>query len=114
MISITCSSCDSIPQVPLILPIPSNTHRYTKQADSLSSVVCATQPLVVGVFANNDLNWVEEVASTVGLDIIQLSGHEGLNAGGKKFAVPVWKAVHVKTGDDPNVILADLGAGTLS
>ena len=37
------------------------------------------KPLVVGVFADQSIEFINEVTQTVGLDLIQLSGHEQRN-----------------------------------
>lgn len=54
-------------------------------------------PLVVGVFADQDMDEVNQIAEQVDLDVIQLSGMEGFEVA-KRACRPCIKAVHV--GDD--------------
>lgn len=49
----------------------------------------------VGVFVNEDIEKVNEIAKYCGLDILQLHGEEN-NEMCKKAIVPVWKSISVK------------------
>jgi len=67
---------------------------YEGWATKVGKAVDWARPLVVGVFANNDVEYVTSVAEDVGLDLIQLSGKEEL-AVIEKMNLPTWKALHV-------------------
>lgn len=81
---------------------------YLTQATALRRA-CAWRPLVVGVFANQTTEEVLRIARAVPLDVIQLSGTEGLDAA-RAFSHEflVFKAVHVGTGDSGDAIAARL------
>ncbi|EDQ92532.1 uncharacterized protein MONBRDRAFT_903, partial [Monosiga brevicollis MX1] len=66
----------------------------------------AHRPLVVGVFANQPPAEVKRIADEVGLDVIQLSGTEGLDAAKDYAGYLVWKAVHVGAGDTGESLLS--------
>ncbi|KAJ8661603.1 multifunctional tryptophan biosynthesis protein [Lichtheimia ornata] len=62
------------------------------------------KPLVVGVFVNESIDTMAEIASTVGLDLIQLHGTEPAEVA-KFLPVPVIKAFHMDTSSfSPNQI----------
>eukprot|EP00040_Diaphanoeca_grandis_P012819 m.64838 g.64838 ORF g.64838 m.64838 type:complete len:1825 (-) comp23482_c0_seq2:292-5766(-) len=71
---------------------------YTAWATKLRSA-SASRPLFFGVFANQSVDEVNTIARAANLDIIQLSGKEGMS-GFDKYCRPVVKAVHV--GDSSN------------
>ncbi|CAO3612151.1 unnamed protein product [Cunninghamella blakesleeana] len=52
------------------------------------------KPLVVGVFVNQSVEYMTQVATTVGLDLIQLHGTESIELA-KFLPVPVIKAFHI-------------------
>ena len=66
-------------------------------ANKLRDSIENCRPLLVGVFSDNDVDEVNEIAKSVPLDLIQLSGHEGLQLA-KDMVKPTVKAIHV--GDD--------------
>eukprot|EP01125_Pyxidicula_operculata_P004710 TRINITY_DN1760_c1_g1_i5.p1 TRINITY_DN1760_c1_g1~~TRINITY_DN1760_c1_g1_i5.p1 ORF type:complete len:601 (-),score=154.22 TRINITY_DN1760_c1_g1_i5:20-1822(-) len=84
------------------------------------------KPLVVGVFADNEPEFINEVIDQVGIDIVQLSGNEDINDmmnklerisnttnnndknKKKKKEIFVWKTIHVSSTDDPKLILQNL------
>lgn len=62
------------------------------------------KPLVVGVFVNESIDTMAEIASTVGLDLIQLHGTEPAEVA-RFLPVPVIKAFHMDTSSfNPNQI----------
>jgi phosphoribosylanthranilate isomerase len=67
---------------------------YQSLAKGLRLHVGRTGPLVVGVFANNSVEQVNLIANEVGLDYVQLSGHEGF-AAVQQIAHPCIRAIHV-------------------
>ena len=62
------------------------THRYLLEK--------RRKPLVVGVFVNQSVEYMTEVATTVGLDLIQLHGTESLELA-HYLPVPVIRACHI-------------------
>jgi len=52
------------------------------------------KPLIVGVFVDQPIEFVNEVIQTVGLDLIQLSGHEQKNYF-DKLEIPAIEVVHI-------------------
>ncbi|KAI9305248.1 N-anthranilate isomerase [Cunninghamella echinulata] len=58
------------------------------------------KPLVVGVFVNQSVEYMTKVATTVGLDLIQLHGTESIELA-RFLPVPVIKAFHID--DDTNM-----------
>jgi phosphoribosylanthranilate isomerase len=69
------------------------------------------RPLTVGVFANNDPDWINEVVDECGIDLIQLAGDEPwghiLLANRQ-----VLKVVHVTPGEDETVVTARMETGS--
>ena len=73
------------------------------------------KPLLVGVFADQDIEFVIQVAEAVGLDVIQLSGAESYvmeQKLSKKW--PVMRAVHVSGTDDAASVLLRIRPGAAS
>lgn len=79
--------------------------------------------LAAGVFVDQPVNTVCDIAKTAGLDIIQLHGHEDdayINEIREKSGLPVWKAFKIKEKADleaaersaADEILLDNGYGT--
>ena len=77
----------------------------------------------VGVFVNQDVDFVVEAAESIGLDVIQLHGQEDeayMAALRERTPLPLWKAFRVRTGDDLTAakessadrVLLDNGYGT--
>ena len=52
------------------------------------------KPLVVGVFADQPIEFINEVTQSVGLDLVQLSGHEEKNYF-DKLEIPAIEVVHI-------------------
>mmetsp|Transcript_43383 Transcript_43383/g.98716 ORF Transcript_43383/g.98716 Transcript_43383/m.98716 type:complete len:542 (+) Transcript_43383:136-1761(+) len=70
---------------------------------------CAKGPLFVGVFANQDRAVVKKLAEDVGLDVIQLSGHEGWEDLAFYAPFPVINAQHVGADDTFEGISSKVG-----
>src|SRR5690606_13420663 len=71
-------------------------------ADAIEQSALRWRPLIVGVFADQPLNHVNEIAETAGLDLVQLSGGEDWEYA-RRVVRPVIKAAHVDdtvTADD--------------
>ena len=66
-----------------------------------------TKPLVVGVFVNEPVNTINDVAEYCGLDWVQLSGGEPLEQC-KGIERPIIKAVHVMADTPPEELLPEL------
>eukprot|EP00045_Choanoeca_perplexa_P004818 m.40842 g.40842 ORF g.40842 m.40842 type:complete len:921 (-) comp12783_c0_seq2:89-2851(-) len=80
---------------------------YTARAAALRKI-CEQRTLVVGVFANQAPEEVIAIADEVGLDIIQLSGTEGLDASKHYPGRVVIKAAHVADGDNAQEMVAKM------
>ena len=83
---------------------------FNNWATKLRLYVANVKPLLVGVFANNPIEEVNDIANQVGLDIVQLSGKEGFLAA-NQINKPTIKAVHVGS-QDVNEVLASLKPNT--
>jgi len=83
----------------------------SNKAQILQNVVSRT-PLVVGVFQDQDAEYVKETALATGLDLIQLHGNEGMEASSSSNygGIPVIRVIDVEVGgstkndDTPNAI----------
>ena len=69
------------------------------------------RPLIVGVFADQPPSLVNAIAEAVGLDLVQLSGHEPWDQA-LAIKLPVVKALHVWQGADAPSLLAQYEVGT--
>ncbi len=59
------------------------------------------RPLVVGVFQNQDHEYIRQAVDECGLDLVQLHGKEGMEAANmKKCGVPAIRVVDVETNED--------------
>eukprot|EP00300_Choanocystis_sp_HF-7_P018908 c20179_g1_i2.p1 GENE.c20179_g1_i2~~c20179_g1_i2.p1 ORF type:complete len:741 (+),score=144.22 c20179_g1_i2:346-2568(+) len=68
-------------------------------------------PLVVGVFADQSKDLVNTIASSANIDVIQLSGDEGLtNSELSGYCRPVIKAIHVSSEQQPQQLVQVLDA----
>jgi phosphoribosylanthranilate isomerase len=80
-------------------------------ASALDRLLERKRPLTVGVFANNDPDWINEVVDECGIDLIQLSGGESW--GNILLANrQVLKVVHVAPGDDAMNVLGRIETGS--
>jgi len=70
--------------------------------EAIDDAMFRVRPLIVGVFADQDAHEVNDIAAAAGLDLVQLSGAEGISMA-REIERPVIKAVHVResmTADD--------------
>jgi len=81
---------------------------YTSCRGKLVSCMEQVRPLIVGVFADNDPDYINNIADNVGIDIVQLSGHEGFEII-QKINRPTIKAVHVGN-ESTDIILQQIKA----
>jgi phosphoribosylanthranilate isomerase len=80
-------------------------------ASALDRLLERKRPLTVGVFANNDPEWINEVADECGIDLIQLAGGEPW--GNILLANrQVIKVVHVGPGEDEAVVMGRMEAAS--
>ncbi|HET7738775.1 MAG TPA: phosphoribosylanthranilate isomerase [Tepidiformaceae bacterium] len=63
-------------------------------ADAIEQAALRWRPLIVGVFADQPLSEVNQIAEAAGLDLVQLSGGEDWEFA-RRVVRPVIKAVHV-------------------
>eukprot|EP01126_Amoeba_proteus_P067225 TRINITY_DN9884_c0_g1_i5.p1 TRINITY_DN9884_c0_g1~~TRINITY_DN9884_c0_g1_i5.p1 ORF type:complete len:270 (+),score=70.58 TRINITY_DN9884_c0_g1_i5:895-1704(+) len=89
---------------------------YTECSDVISKTIGVVRPLVVGVFANNSLDYISEIIREVGIDVVQLSGKEDPELGKEiiSLGIPVWKALHVSNDQDPKEIIELFGVWAAS
>lgn len=82
-----------------------------RSAEFLSRRLQRKRPLVVGVFADMPASMVNAIADRVGLDLVQLSGHEPWE---DALAIrrPVIKAVHVQAEATAQTVLEEIEVGT--
>jgi len=76
---------------------------FIDAAEKVASAVNATRPLLVGVFANNDIDTINKIAKEVPLDIVQLHGKEGWKVG-DEICKPSFRCVHVGKDDATNIM----------
>jgi phosphoribosylanthranilate isomerase len=69
------------------------------------------RPLVVGVFADQPPTLVNAIVEEVGLDLVQLSGHEPWDQA-LEIKRPVIKAIHIRQDADAQSLLARYEVGT--
>jgi phosphoribosylanthranilate isomerase len=67
-------------------------------ADAIEQAAARWRPLIVGVFADMDADEVNDIASTAGLDLVQLSGGE-TQCYIERIERPVLRAIHVGAQD---------------
>ncbi|RHY09362.1 hypothetical protein DYB30_009383 [Aphanomyces astaci] len=94
-------------EVPPSSSLDSITGWFQSHAKKLSAASART-PLVVGVFQNQSVEYMNDVAEKVGLDLIQLHGDEGMNGFEvcRQLIVPAIRVVHLPgfhTGGSVNV-----------
>ncbi len=84
---------------------------FTEGAQALERLLARKRPLTVGVFENQPLEEVNEIADEVGLDLIQLSGHESW--GDCLLANrQVIKTIELPPGARAEQVVAELEAGS--
>jgi phosphoribosylanthranilate isomerase len=69
---------------------------------SMALEQASRRPLVVGVFQNQPLEYVKQIADECGLDMVQLHGQEGMGAANAKNfgGVPALRVVDIESGGD--------------
>jgi len=84
---------------------------FESSAQFLSDRLLRKRPLVVGVFTDMTATMVNAIADKVGIDLVQLSGHEPWE---EALAIrrPVIKAVHIGPEDTAQGIMEDVEVGT--
>jgi len=84
---------------------------FESSAQFLSDRLLRKRPLVVGVFTDMTATMVNAIADKVGLDLVQLSGHEPWE---EALAIrrPVIKTVHIGPEDTAHGILESVEVGT--
>ena len=87
----------------------SAAHWYTAWAAKLRRA-SASRPLFFGVFADQPIDEVNRIAKAAGLDIIQLSGKEGM-VGFDQYCMPVVKAIHVGAHSSVSELAAHIESG---
>ena len=106
-----------------ILDFPRSHRNLTPEAAAALRRNLAPGIRAVGVFVDRPLETVAAAAETVGLDVIQLHGHEDdayIAALREKTGLPVWKAFKIRTAADlkaaarsgADAVLLDNGYGT--
>jgi phosphoribosylanthranilate isomerase len=85
-------------------------------SEAIETALWRWRPLLVGVFADQPAHEVNEIAEAAGLDLVQLSGGEGIDFV-RKIERPVLSAVHVGATTEPSdvfdVISGSPAAGVL-
>lgn len=84
---------------------------FESSAQYLGDRLLRKRPLVVGVFADMPATIVNAIADRVGLDLVQLSGHEPWE---EALAIrrPVIKAVRIAPGATATAVLDEIEVGT--
>jgi phosphoribosylanthranilate isomerase len=80
--------------------------------ESVESRLGYGKPLLVGVFADQDVDTINAIAEEVGLDLIQLSGSEPWDVCAL-LARPVLKCLKVHPGQSASQVLVEVRAGAL-
>eukprot|EP00004_Rigifila_ramosa_P009472 TRINITY_DN2103_c0_g1_i1.p1 TRINITY_DN2103_c0_g1~~TRINITY_DN2103_c0_g1_i1.p1 ORF type:complete len:740 (-),score=156.62 TRINITY_DN2103_c0_g1_i1:44-2263(-) len=93
--------------------VRAGSEQWASTARATEAVLERSAPLLVGVFADQNVSRVAEIAQEVGLDIVQFSGNEGFEvcSAPQMDHIVTWRAVHVSPGDTPEVVRAKIGAG---
>ena len=68
------------------------------------------RPLLVGVFADQDMDTINRIAEECGLDVVQLSGSERWEMC-EMIRHPVLKCMKVKPGDGASQVMSGVGTG---
>ena len=82
-------------------------------SEALDDGIARYRPLVVGVFADQPVDVVNDIAEAAGLDLVQLSGGEPLEFAAA-IARPVVLVRHIGPGSDASGILEDIGPGPVA
>jgi len=88
------------------IPLPNIDRMSSTQAlvaKSRALEMAARRPLVVGVFQNQEPEFIREMVEKCGLDLVQLHGKEGMKAASvENCGVPAIRVVDIETGKDGN------------
>ncbi len=79
-------------------------------ADAIEQSAARWRPLIVGVFAGQSAEEVNDIADAAGLDLVQLSGGETQGMI-ERIALPVLRAVHVASGETATDVFDAISAG---
>jgi anthranilate synthase / indole-3-glycerol phosphate synthase / phosphoribosylanthranilate isomerase len=86
---------------------------FERWADEISRRIAIRRPLVVGVFANQSVDYINEVVESCDLDLVQFSGEER-----SELALgvirPVLKSVKVSDGSSAKSVLSDISSETIA
>jgi phosphoribosylanthranilate isomerase len=86
---------------------------FERWAGEISRRLSLRRPLVVGVFANQPLDFINEVVETCDLDLVQFSGDEPCELA-LGVIRPVLKSVKVTAGADAKAVLSGLTPETIA
>jgi phosphoribosylanthranilate isomerase len=94
---------------PVAIPGPergevSNRSWYGAWNEAIEEVLFHRRPLLVGVFADQDADHINDIADAAGLDLVQLSGGENDDFV-RRIERPVLRAVHVGEGTTASDVL---------
>jgi phosphoribosylanthranilate isomerase len=81
-------------------PLPGEVRGYSwfgAWADAIEQAIFLWRPLIVGVFADQPLHEVNDIAAAAGLDLVQLSGGESADFA-RDVQRPVVRAIHIGDG----------------
>ena len=81
-------------------------------AAGIEALLRRRKPLLVGVFADQDVDTINTIAEQVGLDLVQLSGSEAWDVCAL-IQRPVLKCLKVQPGQTAPEILAAVGTGAI-
>ena len=91
---------------------PSPRRVTPEQAKHIIEGVLMNQPhpLTVGVFVNDDIDYVNRTAKEIGLDYVQLSGEETLTCC-REISKPVIKVCHISAGKTAAQVIKEISDG---
>jgi phosphoribosylanthranilate isomerase len=84
--------------LPLTKPSESTSPTSQLVSNALALEAASRRPLVVGVFQNQPPDFIREMVDSCGLDLVQLHGHEGMEAANQQVcSVPAIRVVDITT-----------------
>jgi len=81
-------------------------------SEAIEAALARRRPLLVGVFADQDADTINDIAEEVGLDLVQLSGSEPWEVIGH-INRPVLKCMKVREGEDADDLRNHLHEGAI-
>ncbi|MBI2913745.1 MAG: hypothetical protein HYY03_07485, partial [Chloroflexi bacterium] len=81
--------------------------------EAIEAALASRRPLLVGVFADQDADTINDIAEECNLDLVQLSGSEPWEVCGQ-LKRPVLKCMKVRPGQTALAVLAEVGEGAPS